>query len=68
MEKCVIEGCSRPRAEALKKGLCMFCHSKAKKMIADGVTTWDELHRRGLCNPAETSDPFLTAFNKKEGE
>lgn len=66
--KCVIEGCGRPRAEALKKGLCMSCYSRAKKMIDAGKTTWNELENRGLCVTTEATDPFSVAFNKKEGE
>lgn len=57
-EPCIIKGCGKPRAEALKRGLCMGCHGKAKKLIADGKTTWENLEQLGL-------DPFTAAFKEK---
>lgn len=63
-EPCIIRGCGKPRAEALKRGLCMGCHGKAKKLIADGKTTWENLEQLGLCISAEL-DPFTAAFKEK---
>ncbi len=68
---CLTPNCSRPSAPALKWGLCMPCHSKAKAMITSGVTTHARLVELGLALPAdEGSDPFTEAFNKltKKGD
>ena len=41
--QCLTPSCTREAAAGLKRGLCMTCHSKAKKMVDAKKTTWDEL-------------------------
>lgn len=62
MTKCIIEACTSPSAPALKRGLCMRCHSRAKKMVQGGTTTWDEIVALGLALPLDTTDPFTSAL------
>lgn len=61
--KCIVTGCNFSAAKALKRGLCMMCHSKAKKMVESGQTTWDELVSLGLSTHNTGADKFVDAFN-----
>jgi hypothetical protein len=68
---CMTVGCKNDEAPALKRGLCMNCHSKAKKMIESGKTSWEELERLGLARGQSIDDPFtrsLEAARRKAGE
>lgn len=62
---CITPKCTRIQAPALKTGQCMVCYSKAKKLVENGTTTWDELARMGLAkfDLANVNDPFTAAFN-----
>lgn len=63
-DKCLTKACRNPSAAVTKRGLCLQCYSKAKKMVEAGTTTWDELTALGLSLDAdEQCDPFLAAFN-----
>ena len=68
--KCLSKTCTRPSALALKRGLCMICYSRAKKMVEAGVTTWREIIELGLALPSDTDggDPFTQAFNDAKKE
>lgn len=60
--QCMVPQCERPQALAMKRGLCMPCYSKAKKMVESGKTTWEQLEEMGLSKSQE-DDPFTEAFN-----
>jgi hypothetical protein len=64
---CKTPNCGKPSAPHLKIGLCIICHSKAKKLVESGQTTWEELGTMGLV-VATSNDPFTTAFNQKKGK
>ena len=64
-DECLTPGCARPAAASLKRGLCLLCYSRAKKLVEDGTTTWDEIVELGLAlpNDGEGADPFTKAFD-----
>lgn len=66
-ENCITPNCTRPEAPALGRGLCMFCYKRAKTMVEEGKTTWDEIVGLGLAKPIDT-DPFTKAFDKARKE
>lgn len=68
--KCLIVACNRPSAAAMKRGLCMGCYSRAKKMVDESKTTWERLVALGLALSIDTGNPFAEAFDKatKDGE
>ena len=45
---CITYGCER---EIYTRGLCRSCYQRARRYIAAGETTWDELLKLGLCHP-----------------
>ena len=61
--KCLVPKCTRMEAPAYKRGLCTQCHSKARKMVESGQTTWEQLEAMGLVKPQD-DDPFTAAFNE----
>lgn len=63
--KCLTPGCDKPSAPAMKTGLCMSCHSEAKKLVESGKTTWAELSEMGL---ALASTPFTAEFLKRKSQ
>ena len=67
VSKCLTPNCTREPAAALKRGLCMTCHSKAKKLVESGATTWDELVGMNLALPLDDG-LFEKAFRAKKGE
>ena len=69
--KCLIEGCNNMSAATLKRGLCMQCYSKAKKMVDNGITSWLKLVSLGLSLGIDgigSTDPFVSAYNKATEE
>lgn len=66
IEKCLTKGCERPSAVVVKTGLCMICHSRAKKMVEAGFTTWQKLTKLGLVRSPDDdmSDPFTRALKE----
>lgn len=62
--KCLTPRCTRPAAPALKRGLCMACHSSAKKMVASGMATWEGLESLGLASPDADQDLFAKALEE----
>ena len=56
---CVVTG-----QPAVCRGLSSTCYQSARKMIAAGETTWEELEARGLAKPARRSvrGAFREAF------
>ncbi len=63
--RCRTKGCLRSAALVVKTGLCLTCHSRAKKMVEAGTTTWAELTKLGLAlSPDNGDDPFTQAFNE----
>jgi hypothetical protein len=65
MSKCLVTNCKMNSAPALGRGLCMKCHSAAKKMITEGRTTWDELVNMGLALAKVGENFFVSEFNEK---
>lgn len=65
MTECLTPNCRYPAAPALKRGLCMRCHTSAKKLVEEGGMTWDELVGLGLALATSDGDPFMDALNKK---
>jgi hypothetical protein len=65
-ENCLTKNCMRPAAVAMKRGLCLICYSRAKKMVESGTTTWGQLVEMKLALPSDTegADPFTQAFNE----
>src|SRR5678816_3992836 len=61
--KCIIPDCGKAQATAFKRGLCMGCYSKAKKLIEQGKTTWAKLVDMQLALASDADDPFMKAFN-----
>lgn len=69
--KCLTKTCLNTSAPALRRGLCMTCYSRAKRMVEAGTTTWDEIVMMGLAlsDSAGGVDPFMAAFREaKEGK
>ena len=69
MQQCLIKGCGAVAGTAMR-GLCPRCSGRARKCVAAGDVTWDQLVRLGLAEPDE-ADPFTRALNealKKEDE
>lgn len=64
--KCVTKTCRRPRA-INRRGLCLICYSKAKRLVEVGITTWDNLVMLRLVLPYE-DDLFTQAFNEATKE
>lgn len=60
---CLTADCRLDRAAGCK-GLCMKCYSRAKKMVAGGSTTWDELAALGMVESEK--DAFETEFLKRK--
>jgi hypothetical protein len=58
------ENCTKP-AYVSGKGLCMTCYSKAKKLVASGKTTWEELEELDMIESTKP-DMFTVAFNKRK--
>lgn len=66
---CKTPKCAKLKAMNLKTGLCMSCHSVAKRLVESGTTTWKRLAELGLVTSAqEFSDPFTQAFNEASKE
>lgn len=63
---CMTAGCHKIRFGD-GRGLCMSCYSKAKKMVEDKKTTWEELEQMGLIE-SKAVDKFTAAFNAKKKE
>jgi len=63
---CLTPGCGKGAAAALKRGLCMKCHSEAKKQVNAGNTTWEQLEQMGLAQPAEQESTFARALKEKK--
>ena len=63
-DKCLTPRCTRPAAPALNRGLCMMCHSSAKKMVESGTATWDGLASIGLALPGGNKDLFTEAVKE----
>lgn len=67
--KCLITSCLNTSAPALKRGLCMTCYSRAKRMVEAGTTTWDKLVEIGLALPTDiqdgSTDAFMTEFTNR---
>ena len=61
MTQCMTPSCTRPSSPALKRGLCLVCYSKARKMIDAGSTTWEEVVSLGLALPTEDGTELFTA-------
>lgn len=62
---CMTPECGNPCAPALKRGLCMKCYIKAKKLVGSGTATWNELAEMKLCLPDDYDDSFIKEFNKR---
>ena len=62
MGKCITATCNAQEAPALKRGLCMLCYSRAKKLVSKGDTTWNEIVSLGLALPTDEEDPFMKGF------
>ena len=63
-ERCMVEGCGAAAAhEAVHRGLCLKCYSRAKKKVEAGETTWEELAALGMCR-GEAVDPFDKQYQK----
>lgn len=65
---CLTKNCMRPAAAALKRGLCMVCYHKAKKLVTAGKATWEEFVRLGLALPDESDNAFESAFEQAKKE
>ena len=67
MTKCMTSNCHYQQAQALGRGLCMRCYSKAKANVEEGIVTWDELVGLGLALSKEDGglDPFTIELNKR---
>lgn len=63
-QKCVVDKCTNTEA-ADCRGLCLKCYSIAKKMVASGKTTWEQLEENGMAKPKDS--PFLSQFDKLSG-
>ena len=67
MGRCLTKNCARS-ATAHSRGLCLVCYSRAKKAVADGKTTWDELVDLGLARGSDGDDVFLKGLkDAREG-
>lgn len=57
MAEVVIVRCKRPgcKREAVAKGLCRSDYAAAHRLVADGITTWEELERKGKTDPKRPS-------------
>lgn len=62
--KCLTADCRSDKAAGLR-GLCMKCYSRAKKLVAGGATTWEELAQLGMVE-SKDKDPFETEFLKRK--
>ncbi len=62
--KCHRKGCDNEAAEALDTGLCLMCQSTAKKMVADGKTTWQELASLDMIKTKDSKTEFEKEFDK----
>ncbi len=61
--KCCTTSCNKTEGAGLR-GLCMMCYSSAKKMVAAGRATWEQLERMGLARPKASDDLFAQEFDK----
>lgn len=59
IKNCMITGCS---GIASRRGLCLNCYSRAKKLVESGETTWEKLAERGLCEGK--GNPFDDAYTR----
>lgn len=46
------------------KGLCVKCHSQAKRLVTAGATTWDKLAEMGLVQREKSA--FERAFEARQ--
>lgn len=70
-DKCMTPNCSRFASLIERRGLCLVCFSRAKKLVESGATSWNKLAEMDLVrkSPTESTveerqDPFTEAFNK----
>ncbi len=47
--KCLRPDCNN---SPWSRGLCKGCYASARKLVADGKTTWADLEKRGKCKHA----------------
>lgn len=58
-QPCLVPECQK---EAKLRGLCPSCYQSARRLVAHGEVTWEELGRRGRARPtgeASHLTPFL---------
>ncbi len=66
-KKCLTPDCNRPSAPLVKTGLCLICHSNAKKMVAAGLTTWEQIIALGLALPEQgVNDLFAQELQRRK--
>lgn len=46
---CLVENCGR---KVYARGLCGACIAKARRMVREGQSSWNEIERLGLIQPA----------------
>ena len=64
---CLTPKCYHNAASPAYRGLCLVCYGKAKKLVAEKKTTWEELEQMGLALPTG-GDPFADAFDSAKGK
>lgn len=67
MNRCLTSECNAAVTNSDFKGLCLKCYSAAKKKVASGETTWEELEALGLVMSKDET-PFEAAFRRKKEE
>lgn len=63
--KCLTPDCAQHSGDPKTyKGLCVRCHTAAKRMVEAGTTSWEQLAAMGLVRAEESV--FERAFREKQ--
>jgi len=62
--QCLVPDCTNPPEV---RGMCRSCYQAARKRVADGQITWEQLEAEGLAQPAyeRAAGPFERAFRER---